>query len=87
MMALECDFSGYELPADIYADDIGAVENLGDNFRSVFFAYSRSEGGILKKVPVLCLVRPKSGIMGGQVLRWLRQLPDPRKEARESLDS
>jgi hypothetical protein len=76
---LGCDFSGYDLPADVYVDDIGAVENLGDNFRSVFFVYSRSEGGILRRVPVLCLVRPKASVRGGQVLRWLQEQADPRK--------
>jgi hypothetical protein len=28
-----CDFSGYNLPSDVYADGIGAVEILGENFR------------------------------------------------------
>lgn len=83
---LGCDFSGYEMPEDTYVDDIGAVENLGDNFRSTFFIYS-TEGGILRRIPKLCLVRPKSSMMGGAVMRWLRQLPDPRREARESMDS
>jgi hypothetical protein len=80
---LGCDFSGYELPKDVYADDIGAVENLGENFRSVFFVYSRSDGGVLRRVPVLCLVRPKSSMLGGQVSRWLLEQSDPRKEARD----
>jgi hypothetical protein len=58
-----CDFSMFDLPQDVYADGIGAVENLGENFRTVLFTFQRSDGGILKRVPVLCLVRPKSSLL------------------------
>lgn len=76
------DFSGFDLPGDVYADAIGRVENLGENFRMIFFAFSRSDGGILRKVPVLCLVRPKSSLLlkDGVIARRLMADVDPRKE-------
>jgi len=71
-----CDFSGYDLPADIYADGIGAVDNLGHNFRSVFFVWTR-QGGILRKIPVLCLIRPKESLTDGGVRRELSTQASP----------
>jgi hypothetical protein len=76
---LQCDFSGYDLPADIYADGIGAVDNLGENFRSILFVFSRGHGGILTRVPVLCLVRPKSVLRkDGAIAQQLQFQGDPR---------
>lgn len=76
-----CDFSTYDLPTDCYADDIGGVDNLGDNFRTIYVVYSRTDGGILTPVPVLCIVRPKSSILvkGGAICKMLGGEADPRE--------
>lgn len=80
-----CDFSEFDLPRDVYADAIGGVENLGDNFRTIYFVFSRGDGGILRRVPVLCVVRPKSSILlkDGAVARMLRGESDPRRAPSE----
>jgi hypothetical protein len=80
------DFSSYDLPVDIYADGIGAVENLGENFRTVLFTFQRSAGGILKRVPVVCVVRPKSSLLlkDGPIARQLQTEGDPRAAHRET---
>ena len=70
------DFSGFDLPADIYADGIGQVDNLGHNFRSVFFVWTRSRG-VLTKIPVLCLIRPTKSLTGGAVNRELERQAMP----------
>jgi hypothetical protein len=76
-MALGCRFLEHELPADLYADDIGDVQKLGGgNFRSIFFVW-RYDGLIYKPVPVLSLVRPATSLGAGEVRKWLRQQPDP----------
>lgn len=77
-----CDFSTYEMPTDTYADDIGGVDNLGENFRTIFVVYSRTDGGILTPVPVLCVVRPKSSILvkGGAIAKMLGGEADPRQQ-------
>lgn len=78
-----CDFSTYDLPQDTYCDDIGGVDNLGDNFRTIFVVYSRTDGGILTPVPVLCVVRPKSSILvkGGAIAKMLGGEADPRQKS------
>jgi hypothetical protein len=80
------DFSSYDLPSDVYADGIGAVENLGENFRTVLFTFQRSDGGILRKVPVLCVVRPKSSLLlkDGPIARQLLAQGDPRTARSEA---
>lgn len=80
-----CDFSGYDLPADVYADGIGAVENLGDNFRTIFFVFAHGDGGLWRRLPILCVVRPKSSILkkDGIIHRLLMGEGDPR-EAQEA---
>lgn len=76
MATLGCDFSGFDL-TDVYADDIGDVQKLaGGNFRSIFFVW-RADGGIVRKVPVLSLIRPIASLTGGEIRRWLREIPDP----------
>lgn len=76
-----CDFSGYDLPADVYADAIGAVENLGENFRTIFYVFAHVDGGVWRRVPVLCVVRPKSSILrkDGVISRMLCGDSDPRQ--------
>lgn len=85
------DFSTFDLPADVYADDIGGVDNLGTNFRTIFVAYSRTECGVLKPTPVFCVVRPKSSILvkGGAIHRMLEgeREPNPRTQDGAMLDS
>ena len=59
---------------DIYCDGIGAVENLGDCFRTIYFTYSRPlDGGRIERVVVARLVRPKAAILckQGAVAQWL----------------
>lgn len=75
-----CDFSGYDLPADCYADGIGSVENLGENFRTIFFVFAHVDGGVWRRVPMFCIVRPKSSILrkDGMIHRMLAGEPDPR---------
>jgi hypothetical protein len=46
MNSLSHDFSTFDLPADVYSDGIGIVENLGDNFTSVY-SFILSIGGLL----------------------------------------
>lgn len=61
--------------SDVYADGIGAIEDLGDCFRTIYFTYSRPlEGGAIERVVVAKLVRPKKSILrgdGGAVAEWL----------------
>ena len=78
---IACDFSSFDLPSDTYADGIGSVENLGENFRTVLFTFQRSDGGILRRVPVLCVVRPKSSLLtkDGVIARQLLAEADPRR--------
>lgn len=83
---LDGDFSGFDLPADIYADGIGAVENLGHNFRSVFFVWRR-QSGVLIMVPVLCLIRPRESLTDGGVRRRLLTQGTPGKEKSSVLHS
>lgn len=78
------DFSSYELPADVYTDGIGQVDNLGVNFRSVFFVFRRGAGGVLMQVPVLCLVRPRSSLTDGGVRRELLAQEDPNRRNRQT---
>lgn len=78
--------------ADIYADGIGEIENLGDCFRMIFFTYSRPlEGGAIERVVVAKLVRPKKSILrgdGGAVAEWLaREAKRRRKTDTEGLHS
>lgn len=85
------DFANFDLPADVYADDIGGVDNLGTNFRTIFVVYSRTESGLLKPTPVFCVVRPKSSILvkGGAIHRMLAEErePDPSRDDGVRLDS
>lgn len=77
---MRCDFSGFDLPADVYADGIGSVQNLGENFRTIFFVFAHSDGGVWQRVPMFCVVRPKSSILkkDGMIHRMLRGESDPR---------
>lgn len=60
---------------DIYSDGIGAIENLGDCFRTIFFTFSRPfDGGAVERIVVARLVRPKKSILRGDkgaVAEWL----------------
>lgn len=49
---------------DIYADGIGDVQRLGDGvFRTVYFTWARSAGGIYERHVVAKLVRPRSSLL------------------------
>lgn len=76
---MKCDFDCYDL-TDTYADGIGNVETLGETFRTILFAYRRTEGGIIRRVPVISLVRPKSSLLlkDGPIARELQRQADPR---------
>lgn len=49
---------------DIYSDGIGAVDNLGVNFRATYFVFARGEGGQIERVVVCRLIRPKMSLIG-----------------------
>lgn len=81
-----CEFSNFDLPADVYADQIGRVDNLGDNFRTIYAVYAKTEGGVMLLVPMLCVVRPKSSILkkDGAIAQALRAQVDPRTQVDRS---
>lgn len=81
------DFWNFDLPADVYADDIGGVDNLGSNFRTVFVVYSRTESGVLRPTPVFCIVRPKSSILvkGGAIHRMLKEEREPNPSMHDGM--
>lgn len=82
---LRCDFSRYDLPADVYADALVGVDDLGGNFRSVFATFARSDNGVLVPVPVLCVVRPKTSILvkDGAISKLLAMSRHPVRDNEE----
>lgn len=69
------------LVPDIYVDDVGAVENLGDCFRTVYFTWARAPGGaIFCKIVVAKLIRPKRALHFGKLQAMLTGQPKPEFE-------
>lgn len=68
-----------QLPiSDIYCDGIAAVENLGSNFRTVYFVYQRAPSGLIERVCVAKLVRPVESLLsvpGGGLAKMLNRTP------------
>jgi hypothetical protein len=67
--------------SDIYADGIAEVESLGDNFRTIYYTYTRPYDcdEAIERVVVAKIVRPKKSIIRvGDLQEWLA-----REEKRE----
>jgi hypothetical protein len=59
---------------DVYADGLATLENLGTNFRQMFFVWHRGPSGILERVIVAKVVRPMSSLgEHGDLMRQLAQ--------------
>lgn len=62
--------------ADIYADGIAHVENLGSVCRVFFFTYTAEfAGGPLERVIVAKLIRPLTSLHQGVISSLLAQAP------------
>lgn len=63
-----------EMVPDLYVDGIGAIDNLGPNFRTIYYRLAQPlEGGPLERVVTLRLVRPVNSLLkGSSVAAWLR---------------
>lgn len=48
---------------DTYADGVVEVENLGSNFRTIYFVWQKSPTGLIEKVAVAKIVRPVDSIV------------------------
>lgn len=71
----------FDLPDDIYADDIAEAHSLGDTFRTVFFTWIKLPGeNVLRRKPVASIVRPSRTLEAGKVSRLLALHPIVRKD-------
>jgi hypothetical protein len=49
--------------SDVFADGIAEIQNLGTNYRTIYFSWQRSPGGLYEKVAVMKIVRPMTSIV------------------------
>lgn len=62
---------------EFYADGIGTVEALGANFRTTYFTWGAGPDGIIRRIPVVRVVRPLAsiiGVTGGGALKSILKL-------------
>lgn len=59
---------------EFYVDDVGFVDDLGENCRVAYFTYARNPAGIFEKFTVVKIIRPKASLEAGKVLRLMNSM-------------
>lgn len=61
---------------DVYVEGLLCVQNLGTNFRAVYYVPAKRPDGLgYYRVPVLSIIRPKSSLLDGRLTRMLAMEP------------